>query len=40
MLSQMWQLLRASGAIKFIAAILTMFIMLLPLRFNNEEDKK
>lgn len=40
MLNQIVQLLRASGASKIIVAMITMFVMLLPLRFNNWENKK
>lgn len=40
MLNQLVQLLRASGASKVIVAMITMFVMLLPLRFNNWDNKK
>lgn len=40
MLNQIVQLLRASGASKLIVAMITMFVMLLPLRFNDWENKK
>lgn len=40
MLNQIFQLLRASGASKVIVAMITMFVMLLPLRFNNWDNKK
>ena len=40
MLNQIIQLLRASGASKVIVAMITMFVMLLPLRFNNWDNKK
>ena len=40
MFNQIWQLLRASGASKLIVGMITMFVMLLPLRFNNWDNKK
>ena len=40
MLNQLFQIFRASGASKLIVAMITMFVMLLPLRFNNWDSKK
>ena len=40
MFNQLFQIFRASGASKLIVAMITMFVMLLPLRFNDWENKK
>ena len=40
MLNQLVQIFRASGASKLIVAMITMFVMLLPLRFNDWDNKK
>lgn len=40
MFNAIWQALKASGALKFIGGVITMFVMLLPLRFNEWDNKK
>lgn len=40
MFNAIWQALKASGALKFMGGIITMMVMLLPLRFNNWDNKK
>ena len=40
MFNAIWQALKASGSLKFIGGIITMVIMLSPLRFNDWDNKK
>lgn len=40
MIREFWELMKASGATKFLGYMVTLLVMLLPIRFTGLDDKK